>query len=459
VSEFDVYLRLRARAQRRAVPAAGRRHVTLVEPPLAVVGYHLAAEPGAPLGLCYGTAPESMRAVVVVDPRDRERRTAALDAFAADLCEYLDGGFAERAEVVKPARRGAEPETEQVCVRAPQLLVPNRPTAAWLCDILGRVLRHRAGESPAAAHLAYLATRRVLPGAAAVLVATEALAGHWRTGQLPAEDANLHALLAWIDPPDGDGAAAALAAESLPPAGPVPDPGWDADVLRGALDSGDEHRVRDAVVAALIPAWQATWRARELLAALPVAERTAARYELDRRAWTHHLDRVAAGTAYPGRRLGTLRSFAFLAELERRTAELERQQALDDPLVMARYVAAGDALAGTVIGRDLERFEPSPRGNPVRRPGLTLRPELAFDRPPGTMLWLADRPAVQLRTESTSDGEVVCTVVKGMGRSLPQADAAVPELGERVVLAPFGPADAFPTNLPDELPWTHREPQ
>ena len=70
---------------------------------------------------------------------------------------------------------------------------------------------------------------------------TAALADHWATGQSATEDANLAALLGWIDPPDGmTGPAAARAAEDpvrCPPAGPVTDPTFDNEVLAPILQA------------------------------------------------------------------------------------------------------------------------------------------------------------------------------------------------------------------------------
>ncbi|HEY3505604.1 MAG TPA: hypothetical protein VGN37_22815 [Actinocatenispora sp.] len=480
MSELSTYLRLRAYRERRAVPAASRCHAYLADAPLVVVGYHLAGDPGAPVALRYGTAPGSWRTVVMAEPRNRDVRFAALTDVATDLLAYLDG-FAAREEVTVLDRRGVPAGTEQVCPRAPQLFVPNQATAAWLCDTLGRSLRYLRTDGEYAvdpvlpavgAHLSFLAGRRALPGSAVVVAAGALLTTHWVTGQLPAEDADVHAALGWVDPPDGtDGPAAARAGEALPAAGPVPDPAWDAEVLAPAIEDGDPESLRALADEALAPAWAATWRVRELVSALLAAAHAEARWESDRRAWTHHLDRVDAGTAHFSTRLDALRAFRFLGELEARTAALDRQMALDDPVVMAGYVASGEALAGTVVFRDHERRELSARGTKVLRPLLRVRPELPFDRPPGTELWLADRrssdrqrlPAasgVQVRTgDRDADGVVDCVVVKGMGRKPEHADAALPAVGESVVLAPFGPQPVFGDTLPDELPWTHRSPE
>jgi hypothetical protein len=471
VSELEVYLRLVARRGRRAVARAGLRHVHAGRRPMVVVGYHLAGEPGAPVGLRYGTSAGAARTVVVAEPRDRDARFAALAGFARDLSEHV-AGYGERDTVPRLDRRGALVAEDELCRDAPQLVVANPATAEWLCDTLGRSLRHppagvadrdvlvRAGE-----HLGFFAGRRVLPGSAVVLAATDLLTTHWTTGQLPAEDGDLSAALAWIDPPLGtDAVEASRLAADTPPAGPIPDPDWDQHTLLPTLDRAARHRptvdveVERVVGELLGVAWERVWRAWKLVEALSEAEHVAVRWESDRWAWTRHLGRVAEGTARFGR-LDQLRSFAFLAELERRTAALERQMALDDPRLMAGYVAAGEALAGSVLERDAERFETNARGSRVRRPLLRVLPAMPFDRPAGTELWLADRPSVRVRTgDAEPDGTVPCVVVAGMGRTLPQAEAALPAAGAEVVLAPFGPQDTFPDNLPDELPWTHRPP-
>ncbi len=482
MDELGIYLRLQARARRRALPAASRRHIFLSDEPLVVVGYHLAGEPGAPVGLRYGTSPDRWRTVVVAEPRDRQQRFAALRQFADDLADHL-AGYTGREQVPRLDRKGLITGYDSVCPDAPQLLVANGPTASWLCDTLGRSLRYLRtdGDFPvdpalprAGADLSFLASRRVLPGSALVLAATDLLTTHWTTGQLPAEDADLHAALGWVDPPvDSDGPAAAAAGEQLPASGPVPDPDWDAEFLVPAVQ--EYHRATVPGTAAdpdpggvgkllcghldeaLSPTWQAIWRTRQLVALLPEAGHVPVRWESDRRAWSHHLDRVEAGTAHFSRRLDQLRSFRFLAELEARTAALERQMASDDPRVMARYVAAGEALAGTVVGRDIERRETSAKGTAVLRPLLRVRPDLPFDRPVGTDLWLSNRPGVQVRLAAVDPtGVLDCVVVKGMGRKPAQADSVLPALAESVVLAPFGKQDVFPDNLPDELPWTHR---
>jgi hypothetical protein len=87
--------------------------------------------------------------------------------------------------------------------------------------------------------LTYLAERSEHPGSSAMLAMTEALGMHWASGQSALEDANLAALLGWIDPADGvTGREAAIAAEDplvWPPAGPSTDPAFDNEVLAPAI--------------------------------------------------------------------------------------------------------------------------------------------------------------------------------------------------------------------------------
>ena len=121
--------------------------------------------------------------------------------------------------------------------------MPNLPSVSFL-RLLGRSTRFRRTEGeyavPASVPLlgrwlTYYAERAEVPPSALLVSLTAALADHWATGQSAAEDANLAALLGWIDPPDGmTGPAAARAAEDpvrCPPAGPVTDPTFDNEVL------------------------------------------------------------------------------------------------------------------------------------------------------------------------------------------------------------------------------------
>ena len=190
---------LLAAAERRAVAKTTRRHLHLSPSPLVVVGYHLAGDPGAPLGLLWGSnQAEEPRSMVVPEPRNRGLRFEALAEFATEFMSYLSK-FEERDE-------------SGLCRNAPQLVVPNAATADWLGGIVGRFTRNLKtdgdGSAPpsvplAGKHLSFFAD--IDPGSSLVVAATDALTTHWQTGQLPSEDLNLGALLGWIDPPGRHG--------------------------------------------------------------------------------------------------------------------------------------------------------------------------------------------------------------------------------------------------------------
>jgi hypothetical protein len=476
---LDIFLRLRAAQTGRAQPRATRRHVHVTARPLVVVGCHLVGDPAALVALRYGTTPEWSRTVVVPDPRDPAARNTRLAEFAGDLVRHL-AGFTERAPAERAIQGGVE--TQVLATEAPQLICPNPSTAAWLTGALSRLLcPPPSGGCPpdglppdpvrwqAGAHLAFFARRRALPGSSAVLAATELLTTHWVTGQLPGEDGNLGVLLAWLEPPARTRAPVAAAhAELGPPAGPVSDPRWDREVLwpllRGAPGAGGPEGtgtmdLAAACTGALAPAWRHTWQALALVRALPEAGHVSDRWFDDRLAWTRHGDRMAAGApARPGP--DGLEPFRSRQRLEARTVALARQMALDDPLLLAARVVAGEAMAGEVVARDCANRVASVKGRGLLRPVLWVRPAVPFDRPAGTALWWADDTRVRARVVSISgNGTVELMVVAGAGAEEWRAGEILPQAGERVRFVGAGddrlPDSSFPDGVPEDLPWTH----
>ncbi|KEF96622.1 MULTISPECIES: hypothetical protein [Mycobacterium] len=399
--------------------------------------------------------------MVVPEPRNRGLRFEALDQFAGELLAYL-AEFEDRDET-------------GVCVDAPQLVVPNVATASWLSGIVGRFTRNLRtdGDSPApptvplaGKHLSFFADP--MPGSSLVLAATDALANHWQTGQLPSEDLNLAALLGWIDPPVGmDGPEAARAGEELPPAGPDSDPNWDANTLARLIDAwhaADDEAARSAVRVELeaeireqlTPAWEWCWRALDLLDGLPAADHVASRWQLDRESWSNHCSRIAQGLAYFRNIPTPVQSAARLRLLEARTEELQRAMAWDDPLVMAAAVASGEALAGRVVSADLGRRIPNANGNMVRRPLLAIEPALEFTRPAGTLLFLSTSPGVKLAVlPSDGSGLIRAEVLKGANRAA--TIGLLPGLDDDVVLSPYGRPEFYQRSKVEDIPWTHQQ--
>lgn len=458
----DVYLGLSAIDSRAAVARASKCHVHLTARPFVVVGYHLPGDPGAPIGLLCGTRREQPRTIVVGEPREARLRFDRLANFAMDLNGYA-GQFMQTPAISRRTRNTHPP------VAAPQLVVPNQATAQWLCDVMGRRLRYLRpdGDRPVhpglpvtGAHLSFFAGQRV-PGSSLVLPLTEVLAQHWVTGQMAPLDANLASQLAWITDPS-----ALDQAEQALPAGPVPDPEWETKELSDAIKAyhqlvevhptrADQPMTR-TINDALRPAWDACWQALDLLRSLPTAGRTRDRWDEDVYQWTRHAERVRSGQAYFRKRPKQLQVFRYLTRLERLTAGLSREMALDDPLIMAGHVAAGEALSGEVVAVDVSG----------RRPTVQVRPHLPFPRPIGTELfWHLPRaagpngpawPTVSLiLTDLTADGLAILDVTAGAVRR--DRHDRLPRPGQQVVFSPFGPRDYHPDTLPAELPWTHAE--
>lgn len=478
----------------RAQPTKTRRHLHLSARPLVLVPLQLAGEACAPLAVMVGDDRDKPRQLTVYEPRDRTRRFE----FAADLAEtvlaFLDGYAA------------TEPDDGQPYPDAPQILVPNAGGVAFT-RLLGRSTRFRKTEGEYAVHpavpllgrwLSYYSERTEVTASALLVPLTAALADHWATGQSAVEDANLAALLAWIDPPDQmSGPQAARLAEDpvrCPPAGPVTDPTFDNEVLnyliavvRDALAAGDEGalaRARSAMDAALRsqlePTWELIWRSVDLLRALPEAASVQDRWKSDRWSFTSQVGWLRDGGAPQPRRDGAVAAAKRLARLEREQQRLAVKRAYDDPLVMAEYRLAGEAFTGTVIAADPARLD-------VSGTRATLRPvisvettdEVIFEA--GTVLRCPDRPAQDARVVMVTGlraapgdlagadpaearrerpTEVTLELKGGMGRAKVAPPGTVPDVGDQVTYTTlrddFQPAAVFGDR--EDTPWTHGGP-
>jgi hypothetical protein len=417
--------------------------------------------------------PTNARILVVPEPRNRSLRFQMLEAFGGQLSEYLTQ-FNDTVEVVRG--RGATVEDE--CVDAPQLVLPNEATADWLFDVVGRFTRSlpTTGDDPVPAvvpetgkHLSFLGGMHQIPGSCLTLVATSTLTEHFCTGQLSGEDLNLAALLGWIDPGDhASGSIAAAVGELQPPAGPVSDPHWDAGVLESAIAQWhaaetDAHRdqvqaeLMDDLREQLIDAWSGCWVAIEHLRRFEPAEHVDARWDLDRRAWTKHSERVATGEARFRNVPTPVQAAVSLARSEDATSELAAQMAMDDPAVMARDIASGEALAGRIIRVDVAHRE-IVNNRRALRPLLELVPRVPFHKPVGTMTYLATAPTVAAEVVGTSaNGVVRLKIVKGALRA--NTIGLLPSVGMEAVFSQHHLGEYYPRTVPDGIPWTHQLPE
>jgi hypothetical protein len=495
VTLLTAFARAEAAAAGRARLIRTVRHVHLSGRPLVVIPLQLAGEACAPLAVMLGDDQDKPRLLTVYEPRDRARRFE----FAADLADVILGHLDAYlpASDDDAARTDARPEQEKAAAPeplpdAPQLLVPN-PNAAAFLRLLGRSTRLRRTEGEYAVRpavpllgrwLTHYAERAEVPGSVLLLPMTTALAEHWATGQSDLEDANLAALIGWIDPPDGlTGQQAARLAEDpvrCPPAGPITDPTFDNEVLEGrmqtirdATESGDGPalaRAQAAMDAALrgqlAATWELMWRGHALLAALPEAPHAERRWKDDRRSFTAQAAWLRDGGAPQPRRDSAVAAAKRLARLEREQQRLAVERAHDDPLVMAEYRLTGEAFAGTVVGADLARLDTGGKKAKLR-PWLTVRTTDAVVVEPGATLTCPDYPSqaarvIDITTDHDRPGEtrVTLELSGGMGRALTAPPGTTPARGDNVTYTTlrddFQPAPQFPSR--EETPWTHGGP-
>ncbi|GAA3467193.1 hypothetical protein [Nonomuraea roseola] len=458
--------RLRAIKEGVAQPIATVRHCHLGRRPMVFVPLRLSGEAAAPLAVMLGTDRDAPELLVVAQPRNRDLRFAFTAELARVLLPYVES-FLGQSETVE--KKNADPY--QRALDAPQLLLPN-PSGVAFTRLLGRSTRFRRPDGPypvpaevplLGRWLTYFAERAAHPGSSLTLAATEELGRHWASGQSGLEDANLAALLGWISPPPGrTGPQAAQEAEDpliWPPAGPATDPGFDAEVLAPAIESGTVERVTEALRTQLAPTWRLMWQAVDLLRALPEGASVATRWESDRGSFSMMAEQVAEGAPPQARRDGAVAAASRLSRMERAQAAFEVQRAYDDPLVMAEYRLTGEAFAGEVIETDPEHTEGEGRSRKLR-PVVLVKTDDPVRLPPGATLGTPDRRGQAAQLVDVSDGLVTLKITKGMGRGRTPAPGSVPEPGERVCYTSLTDDFQGSAALPDRdaTPWTHGGP-
>lgn len=471
MSLVDLIMAAEAAQAHVAVRRTAYRHQYLAAKPLVVVAYNLSGEAAAPLGIMYGTNSNPTKAslAVAAEPRNRDSRFGAINAFAADFVEFVRPYLVLKTE---PTKSGT---FRQVAVDAPQIVVPNRGTRAYLGARLGRSLRYLGlGEThdvPEAtqwtgAHLSWFAEHSNLPGQSTFLAMTESLSQHFVTGQSALEDENLAALMAWIDGVPGD-LLPELERLEEQAYGPVPNPKWEAKLepfvkaYTDGLRAGDaqkvglaEQTVEKEVRGALSVAYVATHRAIDVLRGIDPAAGVADRWKTDVFEWSDHARRSARGIPRFARRHDALRAARQLQRWSSAADALETEQAFDDPLIMARLDAEGRCVTGSVTSIDSDNKEIKPGGrNRTRVPlielSLTAPTRLLADE---VVLWTADNrvKGVLRFIDDTSATVAIMSGIKALDDYGVSASDDVMFAG----LNPWAGPDPW---APDEVPWTHSE--
>ncbi|MFH9492799.1 hypothetical protein ACH4LZ_25865 [Streptomyces halstedii] len=531
MSLITTLARLEAVDSGRARPLATVCHRHLTGRPLVLVPLTTAGEAGAPLGALVGTDRDAPRLLAVAQPRDRDLRFA----FLAELAEAVLPHIESAADAVEPAERSeVDPETGrrtkvevELCADAAQLIVPSRAGIDFV-RLLGRSMRFRRTAEddpdtpyPAPARvpllgrwLTHYGERARVPGSSLLLATTDLLNRHWATGQSSLEDQHLGALLAWIDPPPGEsGAEAAFRAELArdgagqllcPPAGPATDPAFDNRLLAPAIEAYDrarvalaaaedgltadarlgelsraEREIRSLLAAVMRPTWDAVWRGLDLARGLPEGARSQDRWTRDRWSFTAHRDRVRAGEPPQPRRDDAVTAARKLAARETAQAQVEAQEALDDPLVLAGRRLAGEAFLGEVTEVEMtytESKRPSPRPlvtvRTDERPHLGERTKVyrSLDGKPQTAEFVgyaadlaghaAESVAHAAEGPAGAESALVLRITDRMGRGREPAPGSVPEPGDRIAWTLFEHDQRGGPALPEaeNTPWTHGGP-
>ncbi|OHV23892.1 hypothetical protein BBK14_23825 [Parafrankia soli] len=479
MTAISSYARALAAASGTAVPTATVRHVHLAARPLILVPLAMAGEANAPLAAMVGTERERPELLVVPQPRNRDLRFAFAARLAEIFLPYVLGFAADIEELTNGPRT----------VDAPQLIVPNQAGVAFV-RLFGRSTRFRTTTGDYAVEpsvpllgrwLTFFAERAEVPGSSLMPAATEMLSLHWATGQSALEDANLAALMGWIDPPAGaDGPAAARLAEDprhCPPAGPTTDPGFDNEVLAPAIAAYDAvtdpsqlpdavKRLEEALHSQLQPTWDLVWRALDRLRVLPGGASVPGRWEVDRSRYTgFHTYMIEEGLPQ-ARRDGAVAAARRLNRMERAQASYDAERAFDDPLVMADHRVTGEAFLGSVVAVDRDRRVPNGRGKGrlVTRPLVTLRTEDPVRLALGMKVVATRRrrqECVVTALEPCDAGILVTLEAQnGMGRSAAPAPGSVPEVGESLCYSSVLADGVRSATMPEaeDTPWTHGGP-
>ncbi len=476
MSLVPILMAAEAAARHSAVRRTAYRHRRLARDPFVVAVYNLPGEAAAPLAFYYGTDSHAGQLVVAAEPRNRAVRFAGINAFSAALVAYVAPYLVTEERLV--GRRGSQRALE-VALSAPQIAVANRATRDYLGVRLGRSLRYLGlGETHpvpeetlwAGAHLSWLAEYLHMPGQSIFVAATELLAGHLATGQSALEDENLVTLLAWIENEPGSGLARISKVErECVPFGPVADPKLDEKlephvrafgraVRANDETAADRHRrqVENLVREPLTEAYHATYRALQILRAIPEAPGVQERWERDLREWSGYARRCAKGLPRFKRRHDALRAARLLETWSRAAEELAIREAYDDPLIMAEHDADGLCVSGAVVAVDLDHFEVKP-GN--KRKTLVPLLRIRSPSPPQLLVgdevwWTGDgrvRCAIRSIEERGGNWEVGLAVLENHkgGERLPSVHA-------HTVFAALSSFGGPPPEAPKEIPWTHR---
>jgi hypothetical protein len=473
MNHLEVALAARAYRTGRALRTARFRHRHLVSGPLVVVLWQMGAEPFAAAAIGWHDRSDHLEMTVAGEPRNRDLAFAALLPFARWFNPRFEAHAADREKFTRGEHTFTRART------APQVLVANAATARMLGN-LGRRLAYLPTTGPLPAdealvrlgrHLRFLWDHFAVPGQQLLVALTDLLNDHWATPQSPLERQSLAALDAYIDPPPGEHGFDTAARAEQCPVGPVPageddqalgplverfnnlrGGSTDPAIVRGLLGPIEDH-YRSLVQ----PTWELLWRCRDREAALPEAPSVARRWDVDRDAYTRHMDWLARNGLRRTRQTPR-QAVLTLRRLEEAQRLLEAEQACDDPLCMIGYLLQNKAVCGWVVTVDEEHREGTGRSR-VRRPLVTLHSPDPCVLPVGKELWWTAQPdgrefVVHAVQAGPDRGSLV--TLKRMTRS---DTTGLPAVGQQACFSVHTTGPGYVVRLPETDPWTHQSQQ
>ncbi|MDA8313049.1 MAG: hypothetical protein M0Z46_21025 [Actinomycetota bacterium] len=478
MSSLDAVLSALAHAEGRAQRRSSLRHRHLLTTPIAMVPWHLGAEPFTYAALAYGEwAPHFEAMALPGEPRDRR----LLFPVTVPLAQW----FNERFEAAWHTAGGMDRDKNEPLEDAPQIVVPNEGAVTVLRK-LGRRFAYlpteptEGGPPPAdpvlvrfGRHLQFLGLSAGQPGRQLVLAASTLAGDGWATEQTIAERANLAALDAWIDPPSGvHGFEAAAAVEDLN-AGPLPSPKVEerVNVLVGRFDDArrDGNTVDEAAALSELEAvyrvlsegaWQLMWRVVERERRWQEEARfLPARWARDVEDYARHMDWIAGPAEGRRRTRDTIRqAMVIRRRLEADAQCLEAEEALSDPLRLIPYLLDNKAIEGTVHSYELDHRMVKPGKRQMSRaPKIVLRTTLPCVMPIGKELWWSEEPGkvwaqlVDVSDDPSGSGSLVTLLFLA---NMTAADA-IAASSNTVCFSELSTNVFLWDKVPAKDPWTH----
>jgi hypothetical protein len=354
--DLETVARLIALEGGRAVPLASHLQIAIQRDALLLCCIAMAGEATTVHIAACGRLGQPAELMSVPDPRFRDEQYELL-AWIGVRVERYYGECRERGTF-------------------PQIWVASEGAIKHLDLLADRLRFHQV--NPAIRRLGELLTyateRYPIDGQQALFSATSGLSQHYATGQQPAEDEHLGAMLTWIDPPADTNVLAAVAVAERTPMGAKTDPEFDRLTLEPLVSQYNAVRRSGATVATL------KRRAERIHdALLPVVnsvyEATQAALVILQARWTQRLPglnelqlREAAefasfmesrdgGYPIPLRDRPKLAAFK-LTEREDARKTFEAALRMDDKVALAKALLTGRVVEGTVENPSQIRVQP-----------------------------------------------------------------------------------------------------